>query len=1109
MPTQNTNNNSSAFIDNKDLYNKTPKVEPAPEKQIGIDTQDKFFNELIEEGINSTLDMSAFDSFLTASRSRDQLYNLIDDMSHDSILSAVLETYAEDATETNDSGDIVWAESANTDIAKYINYLLKSMRVNKHVYGWIHSLCKYGDLYLRLYRESDFEKDSLFDEEDNCNKKKLNEDLDLNSSDLVPELDGDRRLDESIKIKAYGKNDHYVHYLEAVPNPAEMFELTKFGKTYAYIKSEVNSDVTGNQDWFNGSEFMTYKFKRNDIRVYQPTEFVHGYLEDDSDRIPEEVSITFDKNGVDGEEEETTARYKVRRGQSLLYPVFKVWRMLSLIENSVLLNRVTKSAVLRLFQIEVGDMPKEQVPGHLQKVKSLMEQKMALRAGKSANEYTNPGPIENNVYVTTHGGVGNITMQTIGGDVDVGQLTDLDYFRRKLFGALRVPCLRGDTPILLLNGKTATISEMYQNKDAYIGLGIMGCKQDGTLCPTKIARIEKTSDHATFIRIHLDNSKYVDVTPNHLMMLRDGIFVKASDIKEGDSLMPYYDKIKNRRRYVLDNKTGKYLPQYRAVAESMGEIPHGMQVHHKNAIKIDDDFSNLETITIAEHWERHKDTLIALSIKQNEDRKTNHIPHPNIGKIGINNGIENRWISAGETIPDGFVRGHIHHISDDLRKKLSNAMRKTRVNNKEAFSHCPWEKGKCPERIRQKMHESAQARLKNMSDTEREALHNRLSERAHKTMDWKRLYQAKMEIIPPDRRRLPRKLRCPVCGKIFDKNLNIGEFEEYLNQLHIYCCSKECYSRISGGGKISRSYNLLRKCSMDFDAYEKTRNNGEKRRDFYYSAERLKQIVEKYLYDYEPKVNHKVVKIEQLDVVEPSYDIMVEDDCHTFALPCGIFVHNCQYFGYTDDNAGFSGGQSLSIISSRYAKMVMRIQSVISQTLTDAINLMLIDKGLTGYVNNYAIKMQKPVTQADIDRRDNLTGNLQATRDIVDLLNDSIDDTATKLEILKTLLSSYVTDTDFLDILQKEITKLSAEKEKENEDEANQANRTSPITPIERENTPGLADDLGLGQSAEETGSEESAPSETPASEEGNEEALPTPAELGLDFTDSDQEAFS
>ena len=35
------------------------------------------------------------------------------------------------------------------------------MNADKNIYGWVYSLLKYGDVYLRLYRESDYQ-DTLF-----------------------------------------------------------------------------------------------------------------------------------------------------------------------------------------------------------------------------------------------------------------------------------------------------------------------------------------------------------------------------------------------------------------------------------------------------------------------------------------------------------------------------------------------------------------------------------------------------------------------------------------------------------------------------------------------------------------------------------------------------------------------------------------------------------------------------------------------------------------------------------------------------------------------------------------------------------------------------------
>ncbi len=423
---------NSVYTEPENGYGQKIKSKPVPEKQIGIDTQDKFYDDLISSAINRVLDVSAFTNFDQASTSRDSVYALLDTMCQDSTISAVLETFVADATEPNDSGQIVWADSSDPDISKYINYLIDSMRVDKHIGRWVNCICKYGDVYLRIYRESEYD-DGLFDKPKN-NSKPLREDV--NPGDTLPEEVEHKKLEEQVNLRAYSKDDHYVHYLEMQANPAQVFELTKFGKTYAYIKTNVKStSSTNNNNWDAnmGAIFSNkYNFNKGDIDVYAATEFVHGCLDEDQSRTPEEVSITLDKDH--------TVNYAVKRGQSLFYDSFKVWRELLLLKNSVLLNRVTRSSVVRAIQVEVGDMPKEEVTPHLQGVKRLFEQSQALIAGQGMSEYTNPGPIENNVYISTRNGKGAISVQQVGGDgTNVSQLADLDYYTRCLFGSLGVP----------------------------------------------------------------------------------------------------------------------------------------------------------------------------------------------------------------------------------------------------------------------------------------------------------------------------------------------------------------------------------------------------------------------------------------------------------------------------------------------------------------------------------------------------------------------------------------------------------------------------------------------------------------------------------------------
>ena len=397
---------------------------------LDIDVAKTLVDNIIEAGLSSKLDIAKLESFTSISNSRDQIYQLIDTMAQDSSVASILRTYAEDVCEPADNGHVIWCESNDTNISKFVNYILNIMNADKNIYSWVYALLKYGDVYLRLYRESDYE-DDLF-KQDNINnvystRNVLNEGF---------EKEEKEKLEEAVYLKMHGQNDPYSYYVEMVDDPGTMFELTKFGKTYGYIEvpNEPNDlDMTSTYIGNNVAGSFNYRLKSADVNVYQADDFVHACLEDNFTRFPETVSL------FNVEDAETSHNYSVRRGKSLLYDSYKIWREKALLENAALLNRITRSSIVRKVGVEVGDMPKEQVQLTLRRVKEMMEQKSALNVGNSMSEYVNPGPVENNIYFATHGGQGNITVEAVGGDVEVKNLADLDWWNNKFYSSYGIP----------------------------------------------------------------------------------------------------------------------------------------------------------------------------------------------------------------------------------------------------------------------------------------------------------------------------------------------------------------------------------------------------------------------------------------------------------------------------------------------------------------------------------------------------------------------------------------------------------------------------------------------------------------------------------------------
>ncbi|MBO5423964.1 MAG: portal protein [Lachnospiraceae bacterium] len=398
--------------------------------KLDIDTNKTLLDNIIDASIKGGLDISALENFTSISNSRDQLYQMIDSMAQDSSVSSILRTFTEDVCDPNDNGHIVWCESPDPKISKFVNYLLNVMNVDKNIYGWVYSLLKYGDLYLRLYRESDYE--DIFFKKDNIKNRSLNEGFELEEEK--------ESLDESVRLAIHPMNDPYSYYLEAVADPSTMFELNKYGKVYGYVQVP-NVDtgldpLSGYTGLNNTSTIFNFKLKSSDVTVWQADDFVHACLEDNHTRYPETVELFM---GDESMEEESAHKYSVRRGKSLLQDSYKIWREKSLLENAVLLNRVTRSSVVRKVSVEVGDMPKEQVQQTLRRVKELMEQKTAINTGNGMSEYTNPGPMENNIYFATHNGQGAITVESVGGDIDVKNIADLDFWNTKFYSAYGIP----------------------------------------------------------------------------------------------------------------------------------------------------------------------------------------------------------------------------------------------------------------------------------------------------------------------------------------------------------------------------------------------------------------------------------------------------------------------------------------------------------------------------------------------------------------------------------------------------------------------------------------------------------------------------------------------
>ena len=175
-----------------------------------------------------------------------------------------------------------------------------------------------------------------------------------------------------------------------------------------------------------------------------------------------------------------------------------------------------------------------------------------------------------------------------------------------------VQCLVGDTKVPLLNGKTKTIKELYDEGAKDIWLYSMS--PAGEIVPGKAERVELTRRNAEVIRITLDNEKTFECTPEHRIMMRDGTYKEAKDLQLNDSLMPLYRKLapKMNGKELYKDYEMVYVPKiddykytHRVVSDFIYEGIDGV-THHKDFNKHNNEPTNLQKMSWIDHRNLHR-----------------------------------------------------------------------------------------------------------------------------------------------------------------------------------------------------------------------------------------------------------------------------------------------------------------------------------------------------------------------------------------------------------------------------------------------------------------------------------------------------------------------
>ena len=127
-------------------------------------------------------------------------------------------------------------------------------------------------------------------------------------------------------------------------------------------------------------------------------------------------------------------------GSSVLEGARRIWRQLILIEDAMLVYRVIRSPERRVFYIDVGNIPPENVADYLEQAQTALKRNAVIdkNTGQVDLRY-NPLSVDEDYFLPVRGGESGTRIDTLAGGSNTTAIEDVEYIQKKLFAALKIP----------------------------------------------------------------------------------------------------------------------------------------------------------------------------------------------------------------------------------------------------------------------------------------------------------------------------------------------------------------------------------------------------------------------------------------------------------------------------------------------------------------------------------------------------------------------------------------------------------------------------------------------------------------------------------------------
>lgn len=124
-------------------------------------------------------------------------------------------------------------------------------------------------------------------------------------------------------------------------------------------------------------------------------------------------------------------------GRSIASGAIRVYRSLKLMEDAMVVYRLSRAPERRIFYIDVGRLPAQKAEAFMEKIKQKFKKEKFLNQGRVDARY-NPLSMDEDFFVPVNGTKGT-RIETLPGAQNLGEVDDVKYFRDKLLTYLKIP----------------------------------------------------------------------------------------------------------------------------------------------------------------------------------------------------------------------------------------------------------------------------------------------------------------------------------------------------------------------------------------------------------------------------------------------------------------------------------------------------------------------------------------------------------------------------------------------------------------------------------------------------------------------------------------------